>query len=225
MIADAADEIAERIREIVATRGVVRLSLAGGTTPIPLYARLAAMDLPWDRIELWFGDERIVPPDHEKSNYRMARSALIEAIDPRTVVHRIRGEVGAAEAADLYERELVDALAVPPRLDIVLLGLGTDGHTASLFPYSPALGSERWVAATVHEPSGEERVTLTVRTIATARHVRFLVSGTSKAGILAEVLDGHQDPRRLPAQLIAAAETDVTWFVDHAAAALLRRTP
>jgi len=225
VFAAAADEIAGLIRDIAATRGVARVALAGGATPIPLYARLAPMDLPWDRVELWFGDERMVPPDHEKSNYRMARTALLDAIDSRTIVHRIRGELGAAEAADLYEHELVDALATPPRLDVVLLGLGTDGHTASLFPYSPALGSERWVVATSHEPSGEERVTLTERTLAGARHVRFLVTGTGKAGILAEVLEGVQDPRRLPAQRIATADTDVSWFVDHAAAALLRTTP
>lgn len=224
LITGAADAIAVLIHECVAARGVVQIALAGGATPIPLYHRLAMMALPWERVELWFGDERAVPPDHPMSNYLMVRTALFdEMTDAR--VHRIQGEMDPVSAATAYERELVDKLGVPPQLDLVLLGLGPDGHTASLFPHTPALAeTERWVVAN-RTSTGEARITLTAKTICAARHVRFFVLGESKASVLAEVLEGPRDPDRLPSQLIATAETDVGWFVDEAAAAQLRSTP
>jgi 6-phosphogluconolactonase len=224
LIAAAAEDIATLVREVTATRPF-RISLAGGSTPIPLYARLATMSLPWDRIELWFGDERMVPPDHPDSNYRMACRSLLERIGATSTAHRIQGELPADQAAAIYERELVAALGEPPRFDLVLLGLGTDGHTASLFPHTPALHeAERWVVPTPHPSGIDLRVTLTARAITAAHHVRFLVSGPSKAGVLREVLEGPRDPDRLPSQLIAEAATDVVWFVDDAAAAQLTRT-
>ena len=224
MVAGAADAIALLIHEAIAARGVVHIALAGGTTPIPLYHRLSMMALPWDRVELWFGDERAVPPDHPMSNYLMLRTALIDVMADAHV-HRIQGETDPVAAAVAYERELVAKLGVPPRLDLVLLGLGTDGHTASLFPRTPALTeTERWVVANP-TGTGEPRITLTPKTICAARHIRFLVVGESKAAVMAEVLEGPRDTDRLPSQLIAAAETDVGWFVDDAAAAQLRSTP
>lgn len=224
LITGAADAIAEIIHEAVAARGTVHIALAGGSTPTPIYHRLATMPLPWERVELWFGDERNVPPDHPMSNFLMMRTALLDVMgDAR--VHRIQGETNPVDAATAYERELVDALGTPPQLDLVLLGLGTDGHTASLFPGTPALReTDRWVIANPTS-TGEPRITLTPKTICAARHVRFLVVGPSKASVLAEVLEGARDPERLPSQLIATAETDVGWFVDEAAAAQLRRTP
>ena len=223
LVAGAAEAIAAIVRNATDARGVAHVALSGGGTPQPVYERLATITLPWDRVELWFGDERMVPPDHPSSNFGMARSSLIDAVGARA--HRIRGELDAHVAAEAYEQELVDARGTPPRLDLVLLGLGGDGHTASLFPHSPALEpTGRWVVPNT-TTTGEPRVTLTVAAIAAARHVRFLVAGTGKAGVLAEVLEGSRDPGRLPAQLIAAADTDVEWFVDHAAAAQLRRTP
>lgn len=224
LIGGAADAIAVLIHEAVAARGVAQIALAGGSTPIPLYHRLAMMPLPWDRVELWFGDERTVPPDHPMSNYLMVRTALIDVM-AEAHVHRIQGEIDPAAAAIAYERELVGRLGVPPQLDLVLLGLGNDGHTASLFPRTPALAeTERWVVASP-ALTGEPRITLTAKTISAARHVRFFVLGASKAGVLAEVLEGPRDPDRLPAQLVTAAETDVGWFVDAPAAAELRSTP
>ncbi|MBA3452491.1 MAG: 6-phosphogluconolactonase, partial [Deltaproteobacteria bacterium] len=152
----------------------------------------------------------------------MVRTALLDVMDEARV-HRIQGELAPAVAADTYEHELVDALGVPPQLDLVLLGLGTDGHTASLFPASPALAqTERWVVANP-SPTGDARITLTAKTIQTARHIRFFVLGASKAAVLAEVLEAAPDPDRLPAQMITSSTTDVGWFVDGAAAALLRR--
>ncbi len=224
LIAGAADAIAVLIHEAVAERGVVQIALAGGSTPIPLYHRLSMMALPWDHVELWFGDERTVPPDHPMSNYLMARTALLDEM-ALARVHRMQGEIEPAAAALAYERELIAELGIPPRLDLVLLGLGNDGHTASLFPGTPALTeTERWVVANP-ALTGEPRITLTAKTICAARHVRFLVLGATKAGVLAEVVEGPRDPQRLPAQLITAAETDVGWFVDEAAAAQLRSTP
>ncbi len=224
LIAGAADAIAVMIHEAIAARGTVHIALAGGTTPTPIYHRLAMMALPWDRVELWFGDERNVPPDHPMSNYLMMRTALLDVMGEARV-HRIQGETDAVAAATAYERELVGALGTPPRLDLVLLGLGTDGHTASLFPNTPALDeTERWVVANP-TATGEPRITLTPKTICAARHVRFLVVGATKASVLAEVLEGARDTNRLPSQLIASAETDVGWFVDDPAAAQLRSTP
>lgn len=227
LIAGAADDVAALVHEAVAARGVFRVALAGGTTPLPLYQRLTTTALPWDLVELWFADERAVPPEDPASNYQMARVALLDLVgaSARARVRRVQGELAPASAAEVYEHELVRTLGVPPRLDLVLLGLGTDGHTASLFPRSPALTeTARWVVATPGPLPGDLRITLTPRTIGAARHVRFLVSGASKADVLAEVLEGPHDPDRLPAQLIATADTDVSWFVDEAAAARLRRT-
>ena len=224
LFAGAADAIAVIVHEAVAARGVVHIALAGGATPIPLYHRLAMLALPWDRVQLWFGDERAVPPDHPMSNYLMVRTALVDVMGEARV-HRMHGEIDPAAAATAYESELVGALGVPPRLDLVLLGLGPDGHTASLFPWSPALAeTARWVVANP-TGTGEPRITLTAKAIHAARHIRFLVLGASKAGVIAEVLEGPRDPDRLPAQAIAAADTDVGWFVDVAAAAQLQRTP
>ena len=223
LITGAAEAIAAIVRDAADVRGVAHVALAGGSTPQPVYERLATITLPWDRVELWFGDERMVPPDHPSSNYRMARTSLIDPVGARS--HRIRGELDATLAAEAYERELVDARGTPPQLDLVLLGLGGDGHTASLFPHSAALEpTARWVVPAT-TTTGEPRVSLTAGAITAARHVRFLVSGTGKAGVLAEVLEGPRDPGRLPAQLIAFGDTDVEWFIDHAAAAQLRRTP
>jgi 6-phosphogluconolactonase len=223
MSAAAADEIAALVHEAVSARGACRIAVAGGKTPIPVYARLATMPLPWDRLDVWFGDERCVPPENLDSNYHMMKVALLDVIGTNTIerVHRIRAEGDPAEAAAAYERELIGVLGTPPVLDIVLLGLGTDGHTASLFPHSPALGETRWVAANPYRDS--MRITLTPPTLRGARHIRFLVAGADKANIVETVIDGPRDPARYPAQLMAHAETDVVWFTDLAAASQLAR--
>jgi 6-phosphogluconolactonase len=227
----AADDLAAIVRSAVAERGRCSLALSGGSTPRRLFTLLAARGpaaLPWDRVDLWWGDERPVPPDHADSNYRMARETLIEplGLEPSRV-HRMPGELPDHDAAAwAYERALVAALGAPPMLDLVLLGMGPDGHTASLFPGSPALDeTARWVVANpvtsplVHGTT--TRLTFTAPAINAARHVRFLVAGADKAAALAQVLEGPRDPRRYPSQLIAPTSGDVAWFVDIAAAASL----
>jgi 6-phosphogluconolactonase len=230
----AADDLAAIARACAAARGICHIALSGGSTPRRLFQLLVQRGpdaLPWRQLALWWGDERTVPPDHPDSNYRMAREALI---DPAAAfglgsaqVHRIPAElaVPAAAAAD-YERALVAALGAPPRFDLVLLGMGPDGHTASLFPGSPALGeTAHWVVANrvtsplVHGTA--TRITLTAPAINAAHHVRFLVTGADKAAALAQVLAGPRDPTRYPSQLVAPGSGDLRWFVDDAAAATL----
>ena len=231
----AAQDFVALAKEAVAARGVFHVLLSGGSTPKRLFQLLAAMGreaLPWDAIHLWWGDERTVPPDHADSNYRMAREALIEPLGLiQSHVHRIAGEVADHDAsARAYSRELVTALGSPPTFDVVLLGLGPDGHTASLFPGSAALAeTSRWVVANevtsplVHGTA--TRITLTAPAINAARHVRFLVSGADKATALAQVLEGPREPERYPAQLIAPTAGDLVWLIDRTAASLLGGGP
>jgi len=225
----AADELGAIARAAVSARGRCDIALSGGSTPKHLFGLLAAAGrdaLPWDHIELWWGDERAVPPDHADSNYGMTRAALLAPLGLDAAhVHRMAGEIDPAEAARAYEAELVAALGAPPIFDLVLLGMGPDGHTASLFPGSPALDeTQRWVVANpVTSPlvhGSATRITLSAPAINAARHVRFLVAGADKAASLAQVLEGPRDPHRFPSQLIAAA--DLAWLVDPSAAALLR---
>ena len=228
----AADELAEIARAAVVDRGTCSIALSGGSTPrrlFELFAQGGRDALPWEHIDLWWGDERTVPPDHADSNYRMTREALIDPLGlAASHVHRIAGELADHEAsARTDSRELVTALGSPPTFDLVLLGMGPDGHTASLFPGSPALDeTSRWVVANpvtsplVHGTT--TRITLTAPALNAARHIRFLVAGADKAASLAQVLEGRRDPTRYPSQLIAPHAGDLVWFVDAAAAAGLR---
>jgi 6-phosphogluconolactonase len=222
----AAEDFGALVRDAVRARGVCHVALSGGSTPKRLFQLLAAQGraaLPWDQVELWWGDERTVPPTHPDSNYRMTQETLLEPLG-LTQVHRISGEHEPWAAAAAYERKLVAALGAPPVLDLALQGMGPDGHTASLFPGTPALDdTTHWVVANpVDSPVAKGktvRVTLTARAINAARHVRFLVAGADKAAPLAAVLEGARDPHRYPSQLVSGA--DVVWYVDAAAAAEL----
>ncbi len=217
-----AEEFARLLR---ASTGTFRVALSGGSTPKRMHELLAAMGpgaLPWDRVELWFGDERTVPPDHADSNFGMAKRTLIDPLR-LTNVHRMEGERDPVAAAADYERALVAAAGAPPVLDLVFLGMGPDGHTASLFPGSPGVGErQRYVVANpVDSPVAKgktTRITLTVPALCAARHVRFLVAGADKAHVLAEVLEGPRG--RYPSQLVEGS--DVVWCVDEAAAKELR---
>jgi 6-phosphogluconolactonase len=231
----AAEDVIALVCSAVAARGTCSIALSGGSTPKRLFGLLAQRPdaVPWPLVVLWWGDERAVPPDHADSNYRMARETLIEPLGlASSQVHRIAGELAPTEAAAAYERAVVAALGAPPVFDLVLLGMGSDGHTASLFPASPALDSTggsdtaRWVVANpVTSPlvgGSAVRITLTAPAINAARHIRFLVAGADKAAALAQVLEGARDPRRYPSQLVAPTTGDLVWLVDAAAAANLR---
>jgi len=220
--------------ESVRAAGRFSVALSGGSTPRALYRLLAeppfrdAID--WPRVHLFWGDERFVPADHPDSNYRLAREALITRVPiPAENVHPIPTEAADPEtAASQYEETLRRCFATPegvaPRFDLILLGLGADGHTASLFPESPALDEkQRLVAATFVPKLGAWRLTLTPPILRAARHIIFLISGRDKASPLRDVRQGPYDPHRLPAQLARPQEGDLTWLADEAAASLLRR--
>jgi 6-phosphogluconolactonase len=222
----AAEELAGAAARAVAARGAFTLALAGGSTPRRLYALLADAGapfrarMPWDRTHVFFGDERPVPPDHPDSNYRMAREALLDHVAVASV-HRIPAEEPAA--AEAYEAELRRFFGIPgggepPRLDAVLLGLGADGHTASLFPGTAALEeTDRWVASPFVARLGTRRTTLTLPILSRARAVLFLVSGAEKAAALARVLAPAPGAEPLPAARVRPDEGAV-WIVVEAAA-------
>ena len=225
LLADAvAQHIVTSAAEAISSRGRFTLALAGGSTPRAAYSRLAAGDWQlatgdWRLVHILWGDERSVPPDDFRSNYRMAKEALLDRVPiPADQIHRIRGEDDPEKAAADYEREL-RALLGSEGLDLVLLGLGEDGHTASLFPGQAAVHeTARWVVA-VPAPDGTMwRVTLTPAVLNAARNVTFVVSGAGKAQRLEQVLQGPFTPDILPAQSIRPTQGQLTWMVDEAAA-------
>lgn len=205
------------------------VALAGGNTPRRVYELLAterfALRVEWPQVDLFFGDERCVPPDHPDSNYAMAYEALISKVPiPAKNVHRIIGEGNPDESARLYESQLRTFFAGAswPRFDLVFLGMGEDGHTASLFPGSDALNEKsKWVAATKQVGSGQDRITLTIPVLNHAARVMFLVTGAAKAERLAQVLRRPPASDPLPAQAIQPVNGSLEWLVDSAAAARL----
>ena len=198
--AAAAAEIAEALR-----KGARTLTLAGGTTPRRCYELLSEMDVEWGRISVLFGDERCVRPDHPDSNYRMAREALLDRVAPATV-YRIPAELGPEEAAELY----ADVLAAVSPLDVVVLGVGEDGHTAALFPGHPALKSTALVVGLHDAPKPPpQRVTLTLAAFQSGRTALVLATGAAKADAVARA-----KRREVPSGMIAGAR----WLIDRAAA-------
>jgi 6-phosphogluconolactonase len=225
----AAEEIAEAARQAVEEHGRFAWALSGGSTPRGLYQLLASEAwrdrMPWPAIHFFWGDERHVPPDHPESNFRMAREAMLDAVPvPSENIHRIRAEEPDAQrAAAEYEATLRSFFTFVPddstRFDLILLGLGKDGHTASLFPGSPAVHErERLVVAPWVESQRTFRITLTPPVLNHARRVIFLVAGEDKAEALHRVIQGERDPDRYPAQVV---EGNCSWMVDRAAARLL----
>jgi 6-phosphogluconolactonase len=220
------------------TAGHFVVALSGGSTPRRLYALLAtaayAERVDWPHVHVFWGDERCVPPHDPASNYHMADVALLSRVPvPEGNVHRIHGEDDPGVAAAAYEKELRAVFATPhgapgnipaARFDLVLLGMGEDGHTASLFPRTPAVSeAERWVVAHYVEAVSMWRVTLTPVIINSAAEVAFVVSGGQKAGMLRRVLKGPHEPAALPAQVIAPHHGRLRWLVDAGAAADLER--
>jgi len=226
----AAEEIALAARQAADDRGRFAWALAGGSTPRTVYELLASdfyrASMPWNAIHFFWGDERHVPPDDPDSNYRMAREAMLDRVPaPAENVHRIPAEEPDAErAAAEYESVLRVSFSLAPgewpRFDLVLLGLGKDGHTASLFPGGGAVGErERLVVAPWVEVQRTFRITLTPPVLNHARRAMFLVSGEEKAEALHAVLEGAREPERYPAQIV---EGNRLWMVDRAAARLLQ---
>jgi 6-phosphogluconolactonase len=218
----AATHLAERVRHVTAEKGRCTLVLAGGSTPREAYELFAGESLPWDQVHIFWTDERAVPPEHPESNFRMVRQALLaRAAIPPDSVHRIRGELRPGEAADAYRQELERFFGPGvPQFDLVLLGLGADAHTASLFPFDP-LVREREAAVGVSLPRLDRgnRVSLTFPAINHASEIVFLVCGAGKARAVQQVVQGARDPLRLPAQAVARAK--VTWLLDREAAGAL----
>jgi 6-phosphogluconolactonase len=217
-VADAASFILDQAHKALGERGEFRIALSGGNTPRPVYARLATMasDLPWERLLITFGDERCVPPDNEQSNYRMARETLfVPAAVPEKSIMRMRGEIDPQIAADEYQDQL-DLLATQRgehiyHHDLVLLGLGEDGHTASLFPETAALKeTTRRVVANFVDKLDAWRLTFTFPLINHARQICFLVNA-SKGELIDRVLNG--DPH-YPASRVNPSAGAVTWIVD-----------
>lgn len=211
----AAAWMAEEVRQAAARGGRCALALSGGSTPRPAYERLAQEPrVPWSAVEIYFGDERAVPPTDPASNYRMAREALIDRVGlPADRVHRMEADDPDLEAA--AERY---AALLPERLDVLVLGMGADGHTASLFPRSPALRETRRKVVPAQGPVPPvRRLTITPPVIASARRVAVITAGAAKAPVVAQVLRGPWRPEELPAQLAREG----TWILDRAAASAL----
>jgi 6-phosphogluconolactonase len=224
----AADTIQDVASTAISQAGRFSIALSGGSTPKTLFELLAAeykQKIDWSNSHIFWSDERCVPPDDADSNYKMARETLLDHISlPASNIYRIKGELDPAEGASQYEQTLHtyfhDQL---PRFDIILLGMGDDGHTASLFPGTEALNErQRWVipnhVATVKQTW---RITFTVPVINNAANVMFLIAGTGKAARLKQVIQGAYTLNELPSQLIKPTNGNLIWAVDHAAASLL----
>jgi 6-phosphogluconolactonase len=217
--------------QAVAERGVFSIALSGGSTPAELYRRLASPPaverVNWPAVQVFFGDERCVPPGHPESNYGMVRRTLLEGAPvPNENVHRMAGELPPAVAATMYEDELRAVFRIPhdavPRFDLILLGMGPDGHTASLFPGTAALHEWQRLVVANHVPQlNTDRLTLTFPVLNNGRQVAFLVTGADKAEALAGVLEGPPTPDRYPAQAVRPTDGRLVWLMDKAAAAKL----
>ena len=227
--AEAAERVASAAERAIAERGKFSIALSGGSTPKALYALLAAEPyrsrIDWSKVHVLFGDERGVPPDHKDSNYKMADEALLsKAPIPKGQVYRMKGELGdkADQAAKEYGQMLKRDF--PDGLDVVLLGMGGDGHTASIFPGTMAVKEkEHRVVGYFAENSSTGkswRITMTAPYINQAREIMVLMAGADKAARLKEVLEGPLEPDRLPIQLIKPTQGKIIWIMDVAAAGM-----
>ena len=225
-LADAAARSAvEQAQAAIDARGLFTIALSGGSTPRELHLRLSSPPLKdqvdWRHVHVFFGDERCVAPEDAQSNYRMADETLLRRVPiPPEHVHRMQGELAPEEAASKYEAELKGFFDNdPPRLDLILLGMGDNGHTASLFPGLTAVHEQkRWVVAEYVAEVGMWRLTLTPVVLNLGREAMFLVAGSAKASMLQQVLEGPFAPDERPAQIVRPTPGEVIWLVDTAAA-------
>ncbi len=222
----AAERIVQAAGEAIELRNIFTLALAGGSTPKTLYELLASdsfrHEVDWARVEIFFGDERSVPPGHPDSNYRMAERAMLARLQiPGDNIYRMAGELDPVEAAEQYDQMLREKFT-DQGMDMILLGMGDDGHTASLFPGTEALGETERLCVANHVPKlRTSRITLTAPFINRARHVLFLVAGAGKKDRVEEVLEGRPDSDRLPVHLIRPESGQLTWLIDAAAAGMM----
>jgi 6-phosphogluconolactonase len=216
--------IVERLADAIATRGMATLALSGGSTPARMFPLLAEAELDWQRVHVFFVDERMVPPTHEDSNFRLAQSLFLALPPvPAANVHRIHGEEDPEDAAASYEAAIAEVFGLDaeeeeiPTFDVIHLGMGDDAHTASLFPGEAAIDDLEGLAAAVYvEKLGAWRVTLLPAVLQAARCTVFLLSGAGKAAPLDTVLVEPYNPKRYPAQLVRH-NLEVHWFLDQAA--------
>lgn len=231
---EAARLVTRLAQEAIVTRGRFTLALAGGSTPRKLYSLLASdpyrSQIDWTRVEIFWSDERCVPPNDPESNYHMAHEVMLSKLPiPATNIHRMPAEQADRQAAaDRYSAELrrVFSTTGVPVFDLIQLGMGPEGHTASLFPHQQALHERERLVLPVSVPKPPpERLTFTPPLINAARHILFLVTGSDKAEAVHAVLEGEGTPDDYPARLVRAAAGEVSWFLDAAAAAALQRRP
>jgi 6-phosphogluconolactonase len=237
LIDGAAEYITRIATDAISKRRRFTIALSGGSTPRPVYSRLATEpflhQIDWSRVHVFFGDERCVPPDNPQSNFKMAQDALFEHVPliPSNI-HRIHGEDPPEKAAAAYIAVLEKTLggksgsgAPNDPIDLVLLGMGDNGHTASLFPGMPELLKDpQWVAAKYVAEVSVWRVTLTPVVLNSARNVAFLVSGADKAEMVTKILEGPYVPEELPSQIIKPTNGDLRWLLDSPAAMHLTTT-
>jgi 6-phosphogluconolactonase len=227
----AAEEVISSATEAIAQRGRFTIALSGGSTPRNLYTLIAAnasASLPWTQVFFFWGDERHVPPTDAESNYHMAQETILSKIpiQPGNVFRIPAENSDASGAADTYQKTLQEFFALKPgefpRFDLILLGMGPDGHTASLFPETAALQEKsRLVVANWVEKLHTHRITLTLPVLNEAREVAFLVSGADKATVLHEVLEGKAPGEQYPSKLVRPQDGKLVWLVDRAAASEL----
>lgn len=223
-----AENFADRAADAVEARGRFSVALTGGSGPVEAYHLLAEEPfrsrIPWEGVHLFWGDERCVPPGHERSNFRMANETFVSRVPvPPGNVHRMRGELQPEEGAARYAEEMEAYFGGGvPRLDLVHLGVGPDAHVASLFPFSePLRERERMVVTNLHRPLGEPRITLTLPVLNAAARIEMIVIGRSKAEVVRTVLRGPIDPFRFPAQFLRPVDGEIAWMMDADAAARL----
>lgn len=231
----AAAFVRDHAQKAVDDKRACSVALSGGSTPRQLFELLVSepwrSTMPWRQMHVFWGDERCVPPDHQDSNYRMARQAMLDHVSiPPVQVHRMAGEhADPAAAAAEYEGDLksyFDAHGAAPRFDLVLLGMGDDGHTASLFPGTFALAvNDRWVTHNYVEKLSTYRITFTYTLLNAAAAVLFMTAGQNKATALREVLEGESAPLIFPSQGVKPVNGTLTWLIDRAAAQQLSHGP
>jgi 6-phosphogluconolactonase len=227
-----AEQVLEAAQAAAATRGVARIAISGGNTPRRTFELLASEKqfslFPWDRVDLFWVDERCVPPDDHDSNYRMTREALLDKVPlAADRVFRIEGELDPEEAAARYESAIRNRFRLEgaelPTFDLIALGMGPDGHTASLFPHTEAIHELGRIAVANHVPQQKDswRVTLTSPVLNQGRKVVFLIGGADKAHVLSEVVSGTYDPETWPSQLVRPKSGKLMLLLDRAAASEL----